>query len=110
MDQSFLNKSSSLFLLAFLVILFNTQTVWGRTPVAIDAKVDITQPTLGDIITYFITVNHDPDIVLHTPEYEIPEGFEKIENGKKEPLKVNTQTSQEFWLKLRVDKLSLIHI
>ena len=108
MDQSFLNKSSSLFLLAFLVILFNTQTVWGRTPVAIDAKVDITQPTLGDIITYFITVNHDPDIVLHTPEYEIPEGFEKIENGKKEPLKVNTQTSQEFWLKLRVDKIGQI--
>ena len=72
MDQSFLNKSSWLFLLAFLGILFNTQTVWGRTPVAIDAKVDITQPTLGDIITYFITVDNDPDIVLHTPEYEIP--------------------------------------
>jgi len=108
MDQSFLNKSSWLFLLAFLVILFNTQTVWGRTPVAIDAKVDITQPTLGDIITYFITVNHDPDIVLHTPEYEIPEGFEKIENGKKEPRKVNKQTSQEFWLKLRVDIIGQI--
>ena len=108
MDQSFINKSSSLFLLAFLVILFNTQTVWGRAPVSIDAKVDITQPTLGDIITYFITVNHDPDIVLHTPEYEIPEGFEKIENGKKEPRKVNVQTSQEFWLKLRVDKIGQI--
>ncbi len=73
-------------------------------PVSIDARVNITKPTLGDIVTYSITVTHDPDIVIHSPEYSIPEGFEKVEQGRMEPIKVNQQTSQDFWFKLRIDK------
>ena len=106
--RKFLIKSISLFLLAFLLVSFKTPAVWAGGPVSIDARVDISQPTLGDIITYSITVTHDPDIVLQPPEYAIPEGLEKLENGKKNSREVKKQFEQEFWLKLRVDKIGEI--
>ncbi|MZH05695.1 MAG: hypothetical protein F3743_09905 [Nitrospinae bacterium] len=107
-SRKFLIKSISLFLLAFLLVSFKTPAVWAGGPVSIDARVDISQPTLGDIITYSITVTHDPDIVLQTPGYAIPEGLEKLENGKKSSREVKKQFEQEFWLKLRVDKIGEI--
>ena len=106
------SKYALLFLLAYLFQLINTTAAWTNAadPVSIKTQVDITQPTLGDILIYSIRVNHDSDIVIHTPEYVIPEGFEKVGNGKKMPRKVNNQTAQEFWLKLRVDKTGLLTI
>ncbi len=106
------SKYALLFLLAYLFQLINTTAAWTNAadPVSIKTQVDITQPTLGDILIYSIRVNHDSDIVIYTPEYVIPEGFEKVENGKKIPRKVNNQTAQEFWLKLRVDKTGLLTI
>ena len=106
------SKYALLFLLAYLFQLINTPATWSNPtdPVSIKTQVDITQPTLGDILIYSIRVNHDSDIVIHTPEYVIPEGFEKVGNGKKIPRKVNNQTAQEFWLKLRVDKTGLLTI
>jgi hypothetical protein len=91
--------------LAFTFTLTNPFVSWCSEPVSIDAQVDISQPTLGDILTYSITVTHDPDIVLHMPEYVIPEGLENVEHGKRNPKKINKQITQEFWLKLRVDKI-----
>ncbi len=90
---------------AFIFTLTNPFVSWCAEPVSITAQVDISQPTLGDIVTYSITVTHDPDIVLHMPEYVIPEGLEKVEHGRGNPKKINKQTTQEFWLKLRVDKI-----
>ena len=106
------SKYSLLFLLAYLFQLINITAAWTNAadPVSIKTQVDITQPTLGDILIYSIRVNHDSDIVIHTPEYVIPEGFEKVGNGKKIPRKANNQTAQEFWLKLRVDKTGLLTI
>ena len=106
------SKYALLFLLAYLFQLINTTVAWTNAadPVSIKTQVDITQPTLGDILIYSIRVNHDSDIVIHTPEYVIPEGFEKVGTGKKIPRKVNNQTAQEFWLKLRVDKTGLLTI
>ncbi len=42
------------------------------------------------------------------PEYVIPEGLENVENGKENPKKINKQITQEFWLKLRIDKIGPI--
>ena len=100
-----LSNTVPILLLAFIFTLTNPFVSWCSEPVSIDAQVDINQPTLGDIVTYSITVTHDPDIVLHMPEYLLPEGLEKVEHGKGNPKKFNKQTTQEFWLKLRVDKI-----
>ena len=96
------------FLFAFIFTLTNPFFSWCSEPVSIDAQIDISQPMLGDIATYSIIVKHDPDIVLHIPEYVIPEGLENIENGKENPKKINKQITQEFWLKLRIDKIGPI--
>ena len=110
--QKISSKSTLLFFLAYFFQLINTPATWSNPedPVSIVTQVDITQPTLGDILTYSIRVNHDSDIVIHAPEYVIPEGFEKIRHGKRKPRKVRNQTIQEFWLKLRVDKTGLLTI
>lgn len=91
-------------LLTFLIALATSNTSWSNEPLSIDAQVDFTQPTLGDVLTYTITVTHDPDIVLHMPEYVIPEGLENVAHGKAKPKRINGQTTQAFWLKLRVDQ------
>jgi hypothetical protein len=104
MSKTFPNPMPIL-LLAFIFTLTNPFVSWCAEPVSIEAQVDIIQPTLGDIVTYSITVTHDPNIVLHMPEYLIPEGLEKVEHGKENPKEINKQTAQEFWLKLRVDKI-----
>ncbi|MBC8282910.1 MAG: hypothetical protein H8E32_03775 [Nitrospinae bacterium] len=93
-------------LTALFLLLANISIAWSVElgPVNVDARIDNTKPTLGDVITYSITVTHDPDIVLHMPEYVIPEGLEKVENDKRKAITNNQQNSQEFWLKLRIDK------
>jgi len=110
--QRIFSKATLLFFLAYFFQLLNTPAAQSNPedPVSIVAQVDITQPTLGDILTYSIIVNHDSDIIIHAPEYVIPEGFEKIEHGKRKPRKVRNQTVQEFWLTLRVDKTGLLTI
>ena len=107
MLKIFSNPVPSL-LFAFIFTLTNPFVSWCAEPVSIDAQIDISQPTLGDIATYSITVTHDPDIVLHMPKYVIPEGLENVENGKENPKKINKQITQEFWLKLRIDKIGPI--
>ena len=107
MPKIFSNPVPSL-LFAFIFTLTNPFVSWCAEPVSIDAQIDISQPTLGDIATYSIKVTHDPDIVPHMPEYLIPEGLENVENGKENPKKINKQITQEFWLKLRIDKIGPI--
>jgi len=105
-----LHKSNSKALFIIFFVFFNTLTTtkisWcGKLdPVTVDAQIDNLKPTLGDVITYSIIVSHDPDIVVHRPEYVIPEGLEKVGNGKSKPLKNKQQNTQEFLLKLRIDK------
>lgn len=102
-------RSNVLFILifVFLFALINTQvSLCGESsPVTVDARIDNAKPTLGDVVTYSVAVRHDPDIVLRMPEYKIPAGLEKVENGKLNPIQSNNQNSQEFWLKLRTDKI-----
>ena len=100
------SKSALLFLLAYLFQLINTTAAWTNAadPVSIKTQVDITQPTLGDILTYSIRVNHDTDIVIHTPEYVIPEGFEKVGYGKNNPRKVKKEFESMVSLETFVTK------
>ena len=79
-------------------------------PVSVSTRVSPDTFTLGDIATYTITVQHDPDIAPTAPAIEPPEGLEFIEQGESKPQQINGQTVHEYWYKLRIDdtgKLSL---
>ena len=78
-------KSTLLLLLAYFFQLINAPTAWSNPadPVSIATQVDITQPTLGDILTYSITVNHDSDIVIHNLNTLYPKGLKKLDTAKR---------------------------
>ncbi|MEK9629791.1 MAG: hypothetical protein VW455_12325 [Nitrospinota bacterium] len=100
--REYLSKSILIYTLIIFCLL--PLQAWSSDPVSVKEQVDVTHPTLGDILTYSLTVTHDPDIILKGPEYEIPEGTEKVDSGNSKPVKTGPQTSQEFWLKIRIDK------
>ncbi len=60
-------KSILLLLLAYFFQLINAPTAWSSPadPVAIATQVDITQPTLGDILTYSTT----EEIISHFKDF-----------------------------------------
>ncbi len=107
-----ISKGCFFIFFVFFITLANSNISWclTRGPVSVDVQIDNFKPTLGDVITYSITVSHDPDIVVLMPEYVIPEGLEKVGNGKLKPLKNKKKNIQEFWLKLRIDKTEPITI
>lgn len=72
-------------------------------PVSVSTRVSPETFTLGDIATYSITVQHDPDIRPSPPVIEPPKGLEFIEQGENTPQQVNGQTVQEYWYKFRID-------
>ena len=72
-------------------------------PVSVSTRVSPDTFTLGDIATYSITVQHDPDIHPAPPVIETPKGLEFIEHGENTPQQINGQTVQEYWYKFRID-------
>ena len=72
-------------------------------PVSISTRVSPDTFTLGDIATYSITVQHDPDIHPTAPVIEPPKGLEFIEKGESTPQGKSKQTVHEYWYKFRVD-------
>lgn len=71
-------------------------------PIAVSAKVDKYQVTIGDIITYTLTVQHDPDMEITPPAVKF-KGFDVVESGKSS---INRQ--EEYWYRLRADQTGSI--
>ncbi len=73
-------------------------------PVETRSRVDRAIATTGDVITYTVTVDHDPAF-----EVEIPEpgadiaGFRIIDVGSEEPREEKGRRIEERWYKLRAD-------
>ena len=90
-----------------LVVLFcsNSFSIAEETsnPVSISTRVSPDTFTLGDIATYSITVQHDPDIQPAAPVIEPPKGLEFIEKGESTPQGISKQTVHEYWYKFRID-------
>ena len=96
-----------LFALIFLIIQFNKP---GETsnPVSVTTRVSPNDFTLGDIATYIISVQHDPDIQPTAPEVIPPKELEFVDKGKSPPKESNGQTVQEYWYKLRIDDIGTL--
>lgn len=100
------------FLLLAVLFCSNSFSIAEETsnPVSVNTRVSPGTFTLGDIATYSITVQHDPDIQPVAPIIEPPEGLEFIEKGVNTPQGKSEQTIHEYWYKFRIDdtgKLSL---
>jgi hypothetical protein len=93
--------------LLFFAVLFCTYSFSIAdeisNPVSVSTRVSPDIFTLGDIATYSITVQHDPDFHPSAPVIEAPKGLEFIEHGESAPQEINGQTVQEYWYKFRID-------
>ena len=72
-------------------------------PISTDAEVDRNQITLGDIITYTVTIRHDTDLKPSAPDFSSIEGFDLLESDAGYPREVEGQIEQEFSVQLRAD-------
>ena len=90
-------------------------------PIAVTARVDKPQSTVGDTVTYTVTITHNADTKISAPDISAPgpaerdglknpvpesnafEGFEFIEKGESKPRRAKGGATQEFWYRLRAD-------
>lgn len=75
-----------------------------RPPVETSSSVDRAVATTGDVITYTVTVEHDPayEVDLPEPGAEIA-GFRIIDIGHEDPREVRGRRVEERWYQLRAD-------
>ena len=73
-------------------------------PVEARASVDPAVATTGDVITYAVTVEHDPAIEVTMPDLGAQvAGFRIINLGQDEPRKVGQRVVERQWYELRAD-------
>lgn len=73
-------------------------------PVEARATVDRAVATTGDLITYTVTVEHDPDLAVTLPEPGSRiAGFRIVDVGREEPREVGGRIVEERWYRLRAD-------
>lgn len=73
-------------------------------PISVSAKVDKPKMTIGEVMVYTITVQHDPDMEIIPPTVNF-KGFDFIESG----IGKSAVTGQEeYWYRLRADETGSI--
>ncbi len=75
-----------------------------KAPVETRSRVDRAVATTGDVITYSVTVDHDPGYEVRLPETGADiAGFRIIDVGSEEPREEGGRRILERWYKLRAD-------
>jgi hypothetical protein len=75
-----------------------------RPPVVATAAVDRALATTGDVVTYSITVDREPDIEVELPDPgSVIAGFRIIDLGQDEPQTVQGRVVERRWYELRAD-------
>ena len=76
----------------------------AKPPVAASATVDRAVATTGDLITYRVTVEHDPGYQVDLPEPGADiAGFRIVDLGRDKPKTVDGRVVEQRWYKLRAD-------
>ncbi len=100
-----------LFIISVSIFSQHKSLVFGQgkgstSPISINSTLDKKEVTVGDIFTYSITLKYDPEIKVAPPNPSIIfSDFEFVDQGKTPAKKVNGQIIEEFWFRLRADKV-----
>jgi hypothetical protein len=75
-----------------------------RPPIAVNAGVDKAVAATGDVITYTVTVDRSPEVVVRIPEFgaEIAD-FRIVDMGTEGPKEIEGRVVIKKWYKLRAD-------
>ncbi|MCA9482800.1 MAG: hypothetical protein KC553_03605 [Nitrospina sp.] len=76
--------------------------------VTVDAAISIKEITVGDLVTYTLTVTHEPGIRILAPDTpgEFP-GLDLVDQGTSPERQRDGKTVEEFWFRLRGDRVGL---
>ncbi len=75
-----------------------------KPPVEARASADPAVATTGDVITYSVIVEHDPEIAITLPEPGAQiAGFRIIDLGQDEPKRIGERVVERRWYELRAD-------
>jgi len=78
----------------------------SSSPLSVEAQVDKAEVTIGDIVTYHLSIRHDPEIQLATPHLEKHfDGFIFIDQEILPPRKTRDQVLEEFKFRFRADQV-----
>ncbi|PIQ97413.1 MAG: hypothetical protein COV67_04290 [Nitrospinae bacterium CG11_big_fil_rev_8_21_14_0_20_56_8] len=77
----------------------------AESPVSIESTARPAQGTVGDVITWTITVRHDEDIRLKPPHLDPVPGFETLESGYLPPQTGENKIATVFQVKLFAEKV-----
>ena len=77
------------------------------SPVSAEARFSKNQATVGDLLTYTITVRHDPGIHIAPPDpaEHLQKGFELVARKTPEPVAIDGQVEEKFQFHLRADQV-----
>ena len=93
------------FLLLAVLLCSSSFSIAKETsnPVSVSTRVSPDTLTLGDVATYSIIVQHDPDIQPVTPDIETPKSLEFVKKGTNTSQSKTGQAIHEYWYKFRID-------
>ncbi|OGW14724.1 MAG: hypothetical protein A3K09_07110, partial [Nitrospinae bacterium RIFCSPLOWO2_12_FULL_47_7] len=104
MAQSFFKKVKRYPIIILILLAAGvTRPSHATSPISVETKVDVTQITLGDVITFSVIVHHDPDMEITPPTVKI-EGFDFIDTGVEKTPGEKGQTTHEYRFRLRADE------
>ncbi len=81
-------------------------------PISAETRVSQRQVTIGDVVTYSITIRHDAGIHVLPPDPKahFEKGFEYVDQGTSEPKKIEGQQVETFWFKYRADVVGFYNL
>ncbi|TDJ48819.1 MAG: hypothetical protein E2O44_07045 [Nitrospina sp.] len=97
--------------LAFTLLLSSPLSTLAKeqappSPLSVEAQIDIAEVTIGDIVTYQLSIRHDPEIQLATPQPENDfMGFIFIDQEILATQKTGGQVLEEFKFRFRADQV-----
>lgn len=97
--------------LAFTLLFFFPLSAFAQqqapsSPLSVEAQMDIAEVTIGDIVTYQLSIRHDPEIQLATPQPENDfTGFIFIDQEILATQKIGGQVLEEFKYRFRADQV-----
>lgn len=75
-------------------------------PISVDAEADKSAVTVGDLLTFSVTLRSDPDIRPASLDFSgYFKGFDLVDSGTTEPERVEGQVQVIYWYRLRADQV-----
>jgi hypothetical protein len=117
--------TATLILLTLIGYGLKESVAQNMPTISVNAQVDKAQATIGDTVTYTVTITHSPETEIFPPDVSSLEedkhdledsdsdksppeanafsGFDFIKKGFSKPRKVKEGIEQDFWYRLRAD-------